>query len=102
MKAGVIQVAIFTWLMSSCSVLELQKTAHFGLLEDSHFLGTFFPCYTAHKQSLGGVYRNHPVCLSVRLCVRLSGILVNATALKPFNSFHSNFTDKTQVPCRCA
>ena len=49
-----------------------------------------------------GVYRNHPVCLAVRLSICLSGNLVNTTPLKPYSRFHSNCTDNTQTLCRCA
>ena len=45
-----------------------------------------------------GVYRNHPVCLSVRL----STYLVSATPPKPLDGFWWNFTQSMYTIWRCA
>ena len=57
-----------TW--SSCVCTTMILALHFRATES----GMASSCYyTPRKRSLGGgVYRNHPVCLSVRLSVRLS------------------------------
>ena len=59
--------------------------------------------YTARKESLGGLYRFHPVCLSVRLSVHIEGTwFVRATPPTVFLLGSFYFADHLYIYQRCA